>query len=238
MARQESDHDSKPESTTPETGPSRRSLLATGLTAAGAGLALAASAEGAPDHDDGNVGVASKGSTAVEFRARFEQTGDVGQSFLGYGYLTRAAGTTDGQLFSGSTHGDATALLTAYAVGHLVRRTVDQAVHELDVEGTLTIYRRSGPGASFADPDSFRQGTPVAVFDITLQDIVTVFAPAQGLPTLNGDLTQTASARIMNGGRFGHVGAQARLYATGLGRLTDPARLNSMLEMAGHWTTK
>jgi hypothetical protein len=134
---------------------------------------------------------------------------------------------------------DSTALLTAYAEGELVRRTLDQSVHSLDIEGTLTIYQRAVPGASFADPASFTDGTPVATFAITLQDIVTVFATGRGLPTLTGDMRQTQSGKLSGGGRnFGHVGARSRLFATGIGTLLNPDTFNSILEMAGNWTTK
>jgi hypothetical protein len=133
---------------------------------------------------------------------------------------------------------DTTALLTTYAEGELVRRTVDQSVHSLDIEGTLTIYQRAVPGASFADPASFTDGTPVATFAVTLQDIVTVLATGKGLPTLTGDIRQTQSGKLNDGRNFGHVGARARLFATGIGTLLNPATFNSILEMAGNWTTK
>ena len=218
---------------------SRRQVLTAGLAAAGAGtasLALprAASAAGRP------VAETQPGTTAAEFRARFAQTGPAGERFVAYGYLTAADGATDADLFLGAPLSDSTALLTAYAEGELVRRTVDQSVHSLDIEGTLTIYQRAAPGASFADPASFTVGTPVATFAITLQDIVTVFATGKGLPTLTGDMRQTQSGKLSDGGgrNFGHVGARSRLFATGIGTLLNPATFNSILEMAGNWTTK
>ena len=219
---------------------SRRQVLTAGLGAVGAGAASlaaapAAFAAGRP------VAEAQPGATAAEFRARFAQTGPTGEHFTAYGYLTAADGATNDDLFLGASLSDTTALLTAYAEGELVRRTVDQSVHSLDIEGTLTIYQRAVPGASFADPASFPDGTPVAAFDITLQDIVTVFATGKGLPTLTGDLRQTQSGKLndQGGGRnFGHVGARSRLFATGIGTLLNPATFNSILEMAGNWTTK
>jgi hypothetical protein len=219
---------------------SRRQVLTAGLAAAGAGAASlaaapAAFAAGRP------VAEAQPGATAAEFRARFAQTGPTGEHFTAYGYLTAADGANDDDLFLGASLSDTTALLTAYAEGELVRRTVDQSVHSLDIEGALTIYQRAVPGASFADPASFTDGTPVAAFDITLQDIVTVFATGKGLPTLTGDLRQTQSGKLndQGGGRnFGHVGARSRLFATGIGTLLNPATFNSILEMAGNWTTK
>jgi hypothetical protein len=217
---------------------SRRQVLTAGLVAAGAGasaLAPAVSAAGRP------VAETQPGTTAAEFRARFAQTGSTGEHFTAYGYLTAADGATDDDLFAGVSLSDTTALLTAYAEGELVRRTVDQSVHSLDIEGTLTIYQRAAPGASFATPSSFTDGTPVATFALTLQDIVTVFAPLTGLPTLSGDMRQTESGKLNGpgGGRnFGHVGARARLFATGIGTLVNPATFNSSLEMAGNWATK
>jgi hypothetical protein len=221
------------------TGISRRQVLTAGLVAAGAGAsALAAPAVSAAGRP---VAETQPGTTAAEFRARFAQTGSTGEHFTAYGYLTAADGATDDDLFAGASLSDTTALLTAYAEGELVRRTVDQSVHSLDIEGMLTIYQRAAPGASFANPASFTDGTPVATFALTLQDIVTVFATGKGLPTLAGDMRQTQSGKLngSGGGRnFGHVGARARLFGTGIGTLVDPATFNSILEMAGNWTTK
>ena len=233
-----SEHDDNLDTTTglPSlAGPiSRRHVLTAGLAGAASLVAPVASASGKP------VAETQPGTTAAEFRARFAQTGPTGEHFTAYGYLTAADGATDGDLFLGASLTDTTALLTAYAEGELVRRTVDQSVHSLDIEGTLTIYQRAAPGASFADPASFTEGTAVATFAITLQDIVTVFATGKGLPTLTGDIRQTQSGKLSDGGgpNFGHVGARSRLFATGIGTLLNPATFNSILEMAGNWTTK
>lgn len=218
---------------------SRRQILAAAGLAAGAGLVPAEAATD-PDRRSGRrvVGIGPEGATAVEFRARLAQTGDTGEHFVAYGYLTAAQGAADDDLFAAQVQSDGTALWTAHAVGGLVRRTVDQSVHALDIEGTMTIYQRDAPGATFALPDSFQIGKPVARFAISLQDIVTVFAPGKGIPTLNGDMEQTL-ADVLSGqqGRvFGRVGSRARLFATGLGTLLDAVRLNSQLEIAGHWT--
>lgn len=222
-------------SDTTDNGPSRREILTAGLAVAGAGLAPVQSATG----PRGMIGIAAAGSTAVEFQARLAQTGPAGEHFIAYGFLTRVEGAADDDLFLGSTHNETTALLTAYASGDLTRRIFDGSIHSLDVEGTLTVYQRDAPGANFADPNSFQIGTPVATFAITLQDVLTVFAPGKGLPTLNGDMQQTAADKLADRGRtFGRVGARARLLATGLGTLVDPVTLNSNLQMAGNWASK
>jgi hypothetical protein len=77
------------------------------------------------------------------------------------------------------------------------------------------------------------------VFALTLQDVLTVFAPATGIPTLTGDMSQTSAAAMTAGlaGRyFGALHQRLRLFATGLGFLVDPVTLNANLEIAGNWT--
>jgi hypothetical protein len=219
---------------------SRREIVTVGLAAVGAGLSPSAAAA-ATEQAAASVGVGASGTTTTEFRARFEQSGPTGEHFIAYGYITSARGLSEADLFAGTPLSDTSALLTAYAEGELVRRTVDQSVHSLDIEGTLTVYQRASPGATFSDAGSFQVGTPVAQFAITLQDIVTVFAPAKGLPTLTGDMRQTSASHLEGTGlrkKFGSVGAESRLFATGLGTLLNPATFNSFLEMAGHWTMK
>ena len=82
---------------------------------------------------------------------------------------------------------------------------------------SAAIFQRSGPGASFADVDSFHDGTEVARFAMTLQDILAVFAPGRGIPTLTGDMRQTSAERLV-------------------GTLVDPVTLNALLEMARNRT--
>jgi hypothetical protein len=113
------------------------------------------------------------------------------------------------------------------------------SVHALDIVGTLTVYQRRSPGADFDHPNSFRDGRAVAEFALVLQDVLTVFAPATGLPTLTGDMRQTSAATLgagLSGMHFGVVKQRLRLFATGLGMLTDPKTLNAELEIAGNWT--
>ena len=183
------------------------------------------------------VSLGERGTTTVEFRGRVTQSGD---SFISYGYLIRASNAGDNALFSDpATPSDTTALLTAYATGDLLARVTDMSVHSLDIVGTMTVYQRSQPGASFNDPSSFQVGTAVASYDMTLQDVLTVFVPGQGLPTLTGDMVQTATATLsgpLAGQKFGRPGARLRFFATGLGTLTDAAKPNSQLEIAGNWS--
>ena len=85
--------------------------------------------------------------------------------------------------------------------------------------------------------DSFHDGIEVARFAMTLQDILAVFTPGRGIPTLTGDMRQTSAERLAGTRRrVGRIGTRTRLFATGLGTLVDPVTLNALLEMAGNWT--
>jgi len=239
LGRDQEDNTHTGSGPTPEGGLSRRRVMTASAVAAGAGLASASACSSSGSQDTGTgdqaVSLGAPGTTTVEFRGRVTQSG---QSFTSYGYLIRASNTVQSDLFAGTSLSESTALLTAYATGDLQARTVDMAVHSLDIVGTMTVYQRSQPGASFSDPSSFQVGVPVARYDMTLQDVLTVFATNTGLPTLSGDMRQTAAGRLsgpLAGQRFGRKGARLRFFATGLGFKTDPAP-NANLEIAGNWS--
>jgi hypothetical protein len=48
--------------------------------------------------------------------------------------------------------------------------------------------------------------------------------------------TARALRGSLAGKKFGKVGGRTQLFATGLGKLTDPVTLNALLEIAGHWS--
>jgi hypothetical protein len=214
----------------------RRSVLAGAgaAVAAGVGGAVTAKAEAATTR----VGVGPDDATVAEFRGRISQSGDTGQRFHATGFLTKLHGARTADLFHG-TPAVGTALFTVYASGELRNRVLDQSVHALDIHGVLSVYQRHAPGAHFGDTASFRVGHLVASFTLVLQDVLTVFAPATGIPTLTGDMRQTRSAKLhagLAGKHFGASGQRLRMFATGLGHLTDPKTLNAELEIAGNWT--
>jgi hypothetical protein len=232
------DHARTGSGSAPKSRLSRRRVMTASAVVAGVGVA---SAPAQADAGTGGqaVSLGARGTTTVEFRGRVAQSGSSGQSFTSYGYLIRASHADSSGLFDGTPLSEATALLTAYATGNLQARTVDMSVHSLDIVGTMTVYQRSSPGASFTNPSSFQVGTPVARYDMRLQDVLTVFATAQGLPTLTGDMLQTAAHALsgpLAGQTFGRKGTRLRFFATGLGALTDAAKPNSQLEIAGNWS--
>ena len=223
--------------TNPHT-PSRRSVLTGAGAAVAAGVAGAVAVPAATAATAG-VAVGPGAVTVAEFRGRISQTGDTGQHFTALGFLTKLRAATHADLFAGSPPAVGTALFTLYASGRLSNRVLDMSVHALDITGALNVYQRNAPGADFADPASFQKGHAVATFGLVLQDVLAVFAPANGIPTLTGDMRQTASAALhagLAGKQFGALNQRLRLFATGLGQLTDPVTLNAELEIAGNWT--
>ncbi len=74
----------------------------------------------------------------------------------------------------------------------------------------------------------------MAVYSLTIQDILTVIAPDIGIPTLIGDLRQTAAASVGGGHKFGQVGTKLRLVATGIGNPSQPDPPVATLSVAGN----
>jgi hypothetical protein len=222
----------------PQTRLSRRRVMTVSAAVAGVGLAAAPAEAEAAASGGGAVSLGKSGTTTVEFRGRVVQSGATGHSFTSFGYLIRASHAKRAGLFHGTPLSESTALLTAFATGELRARTVDVAVHSLDIVGTMTVYQRKQPGADFTNPASFKVGTVVARYDMTLQDVLTVFATDTGLPTLTGDMVQTAAHALsgpLAGQTFGRRGTRLRFFATGLGHKTDPAP-HAELEIAGNWS--
>jgi hypothetical protein len=222
-------------------GVSRRSMLGGAGKMAAAGVALsAAGAVVAPElataNASGGIAVSPKGTTAIEFLAQIQQTGD---QLLAFGYLTEVAGLSQADLFTG-TPDEGTARLTAYATGTVATRTANGAVHNLDLAGALTIYSLPAGGASFTNPSSFKSDSPVATYTLTIQDILAVIMPNTGVPTLIGDLRQTSASSLGAGqGKFGQNGSKLRLLATGLGTRanSDPQPPVATLTVAGNLAT-
>ena len=172
-------------------GTSRRTVLASaGVGAAGLGAAPPPAARGAVSPRG------RPGQSVVEFRGRISQSGPSGEAFMSNGFLTAVAGLTLGDLFAGSPPAVGTALFTAHATGELSARVLDQSVHSLDIAGQMSRLPAVLPGADWLDPGSFTSGRLVARYDLTLQDVLAVFAPGKGLPTLTGEMRQTFAGRV------------------------------------------
>lgn len=220
----------------PSAGLSRRRILggvgvavAGGLVAGGAGASPASA--GTPS--SGAVATGRAGDTLFEFVCRIGQDGE---DFTGQGYLTNIAGLDSDTLFTGDPRDETHARYLLTANGLLVTRSVDGAVHVLNIDGKLAIYYSQSGGAAWSNPTAFAAGHPIATYTLELQDVLTVIMTGTGIPTLNGVATQTGAGRA-NGWPFGRQRSTSRFLATGLGTRSDtnttPENAEATLTVAG-----
>ena len=108
---------------------------------------------------------------SLEFVGQLQNSpaGVTPQTHIHYGYLSYVRGVN---AFKGEPEDETTALFTFYAAATTVRVISNGPLRVITRLGTLTIYRAAATTASFADPDTFRQGTPVLVATFRQQAIV------------------------------------------------------------------
>lgn len=181
----------------------------------------------------------------------------VGVHLTAVGYLTSLRGLQDSQLFTvargtdfqdpnSSDEGQArftfhseTEIGSLSATGRPGGAVGDLGTIVANAGGALGIYYRSGGGADFDDPASFKKGIKVAAFSCSFQDNLTLQPPdflTLASVALGGTLIQTATKVFAISGehyRIAAVGAQRGLAATGWGELTDPDEPRSTLWLAG-----
>jgi hypothetical protein len=135
------------------------------------------------------------GQIAWQVVGRINQTGP---AFVAYGYLSTVAGLPAALLVGNPIkHTESSAHLTLIMRGHLQSRSVVGNLFVLDVTGSATIHVQASGGASFASVGSFGRGPAIAKFSVSLQSIVNVQAPNQGILQISADLQQ-GSARAFN----------------------------------------
>jgi hypothetical protein len=209
---------------------SRRNLLrgaAAGAAATAGGVTLSRAASAA------SASAADVGSLAFSFAGRIDQEGF---ELTGYGFLTEVSGIPDAVLFGDALdRTEAAARLTITGAMTFDRRTIRAGVFIIDAVGTMEVHSLEAPGASFDDPATFASGTVVAEYAATLHDILTVIAPDTGIPTLSGELVQTAAPDFVVDGawyRIGSTGARLSFSGTGIGTRTDAELPRAFLDIA------
>ena len=93
-----------------------------------------------------------------------------------YGYLTGIAGMD--HLFASPTEDETSAFFTFYTEATTVAVRHNGPMTIVEREGTTTVYYNAVPHASFADPDSFRDGQAVLVMTLKQQVILDSVATA------------------------------------------------------------
>ena len=130
-----------------------------------------------------------------------------------FGYYTFIKGID--QLFAGTPENETTAWFTFYRETSNLRVTANGPLRVISREGTTTVYVNATPSSDFANPDSFRAGTPIQTSVLRQQVIVDT---ATGLFTVVNLDTVTSSSTFTAGGakyRLGAIGDMFRTTKTG-----------------------
>ena len=93
-----------------------------------------------------------------------------GGSSAQYGYISSINGIAE--IFAGRPQNETTALLTFYNDTNTLRVINNGSLRTVNREGTMTVYFDEKPNGNFANPDSFRAGTPVMVAALRHQVIL------------------------------------------------------------------
>jgi hypothetical protein len=95
---------------------------------------------------------------------------NTGSSSAQYGYISSINGIAG--IFAGSPQNETTALLTFYNDTNTLRVINNGPLRIVNREGRMTVYIDEKPNGDFANPDSFRDGTPVMVATLRHQVIL------------------------------------------------------------------
>ena len=129
-----------------------------------------------------------------------------------YGYLSYLHGLT---IFRAAPPSESTALFTFFTDTTTTQVINNGSVRIINREGTVTIYSDPDADGSFANPDSFRDGTPVLIAGLRQQVIVDTATGAFTAQNLN----TITSARAFEGPsgtlRLGRAGDRFRTIISG-----------------------
>jgi hypothetical protein len=150
----------------------------------------------------------------------FELVGQVQSSAPGvspatsiqYGYLSSVGGLP---IFKGEPQNESTALLTFYTDTTTNRVINNGPIRVINREGTMTIYSDPTANGSFANPDSFRDGTPVLVAGLRQQVIVDTTTGAFTAQNLNTILSTSPFPGPSGTLRLGRAGDRFRTIISG-----------------------
>ena len=211
---------------------------------------LAAVAAGTAAHALGRRGVAAAQETDAQTVGRgpaggngFEFVGTIAQQGFDFtfdGFMTRVAGIDPALLFTGTDPANRTpdtARLLLHGVATATSRTVQEPLFIVNGEGEMTIFFNEAGGVAFGTPEAFQQGVEVARGPLSIQNVITVIAPATGLANGNGrTLFGTVSPFTLGDEEFIFRVAEPawRLNFVGHGTLLDPDLPESVVTVAGN----
>jgi hypothetical protein len=175
--------------------------------------------------------------TAFEMVGRSEH---LESTFTSYGYLFSIAGLDQSMIYSEpGSPAVATARFTYYARLNGQAEALPGGVSVMNADGTMTVYFSENGGSNLDSADTFYQGSPIATFEIHLQEMLEAGQQESGVIVGEGMLSQVIDAPFSLDGdeyRFGHAGLEERFLFTGttLGQAPNPTSFTASI--AGHMT--
>ena len=155
------------------------------------------------------------GQTVMEYTG---QVTNAGTSSIQFGYLSYVSEL--GNVFSGTRQDETTALFTFFTSVNTTRSVLNGSIRTVVREGTTTLYLAKGP-SDFANPESFRFGTPIQTSSIHQQ--VQVDTITSAFTVSNYNVINSVSSFMLNGAMY-QLGAQSQAFRTNLtGHLTTTA---------------
>lgn len=224
---------------------SQRTRLSGARLAAAAGF-VASPVPGFTTTENPSPAVArgTPGQPAVEFLGRLRPCGTAEQRFSCSAFLTAVHGLRPSALFAGEPRTVGTALFTVRAVGQFTARIRGNSVHSVDVTGTLSVYRRREPGASWDDVASFSSGILLAEYALTLRDVLSVVGSRREQASMVGEVRQRYTGTLNGkpaGVLFGGTAMRWRMAGSGRRSLTPQlsdagASPPREFDISGNWT--
>jgi hypothetical protein len=158
---------------------------------------------------------------SLEFVGQFQNSppGVTPATHIHYGYLSYVQGLS---VFTNAAHDETTALFTFFADAATVRVITNGPLRVVTRVGTLTIYLDRSKNGSFADPDTFRDGTPVLVAGFRQQVVSNTVT--NSLTTFHQDtITSTKPFPAERGKvQLGEIGETFKTYFSGQGNMPGP----------------
>lgn len=193
------------------------------LVAAGAVALMGSSgATPAPRHEELRAAsVRTIRTLSLEVVGQFQNSapGVTPATHIHYGYLSYIRGLS---VFKSAPENETTALFTFSANAATPRVIADGPLRVVTRVGKLTIYRDPSVDGDFAEPDTFRDGTPVLVANFR-QEVVTNTV-TNSFTTFHQN-TIVATRPFTAGGRtvqLGQVGGKFKTFFSGQGNMPGP----------------
>jgi hypothetical protein len=148
------------------------------------------------------------------------QVTNVGTASIQVGYFNYVKGFST-SFSSASTQDESTALFTFFTSVNTTRNILNGSIRSVVREGTTTIYLAKNP-ADFANPDSFRSGTPIQSSSMRQQVLVDTIT--SGFTVTNYNVVNSVTSFAINGMSYqlGAPGKAFRTYLTGHLTATGP----------------